>query len=83
MSPVQLPESIPGIDEEHRILSGGLRFRTVEEPERAGQGDRIEEVRADANHHIDCAGLDQLFLISISAPRASAAEFAMTKPARP
>ena len=60
VGPVQLPEGIPGIDEEHRILPGRLRFRTIEEPECAGQGNGVEEVRADADHYIDCTGLDQL-----------------------
>ena len=32
----------------------------VEEPERAGERDRVEEVRADGDHHIDGMGLEQL-----------------------
>ena len=37
-----------------------VAFAFVEEPERAGQRDGVEEVGADGDHHIHDARLDQL-----------------------
>ena len=47
-----------------------LRLAPVEEPERAGQRHRVEEVGADRDDHIDRPGLDQLAPdLQLGAPR--------------
>ena len=48
------------VDEKH-LVQQRFRLALVEEPERAGQGFGVEKVVADAHHHIDVAGLDELF----------------------
>ena len=40
--------------------AGGAGLAPVEEPERAGQCDGVKEVRADRDHHIHHASLDEL-----------------------
>ena len=58
--PVELGEHMPRIQEQHRIGASTARLALVEEPQRAGQRHGVEEVRANRDHHIDCARLDQL-----------------------
>ena len=41
-------------------LRSCLGLAVVQEPERAGERDRVEEVRADGDHHIDGVLLQQL-----------------------
>ena len=59
------------------------RFAAIEKPERAWEGDGVEEVRADGDHHVHGASFDELAANFLPDPRASVAELAMTKPARP
>ena len=49
---VDLPVDVAGVDEEHRVGARRLRFALVEEPQRAGQRDGVEHVRADGDHHV-------------------------------
>ena len=83
MRPVDLAEDVPRVDEQDFVLALGLRLALVEEPQRAGQGDGVEEIRPDRDDAIDRARLDQRLADVEFVPRASAAELAMTKPARP
>ena len=53
-------KSVPGVDEQHRVLARGAGLGLVEEPQRHRQGDGVEEVGADRDHHVDRAGLDEL-----------------------
>ena len=63
---------------------GRAALASVEEPERDGQRDRVEEVGADRDHHVDGAGPRSACGGSrVSECPASAAELAMTNPARP
>ena len=55
MGAVDLPVGVAGVEEEHRVLALGAALAAVEEPERHGQRDRVEEVRADRDHHVDGA----------------------------
>ena len=57
---VDLPVDVAGVDEEHGVGARRLRLALVEEPQRAGQRDGVEHVRADGDHHVHGAGLDQL-----------------------
>ena len=57
---VDLAEDVAGVEEEHLVGAGGLALAPVEEPEGAGQGDGVEEVGADGDHHIHGAGFDEL-----------------------
>ncbi len=57
---VHLAIDVAGIDKEHGIGALRLRLPAVEEPEGARQRDGVEHVRADGDHHIHCACLDQL-----------------------
>ena len=75
--------SLPRVDEQHLVLSLGVALPSIQEPERAGQRHGVEEVGADRDHHIHGPRFDQLTRISSSLPRASPAELAITKPARP
>ena len=49
MSPVNLIEDVTSINEEHLILTLRFRFSTIQEPERAWQGDCVEEIWPDGN----------------------------------
>ena len=60
MGTVDLPENIPGVDEEHRPILFGLWLCPVEEPESAGQGYGVEEVRTDTDEDVNRTGLDEL-----------------------
>ena len=63
---------------------GRAALAAVEEPERHRQRHRVEEVRADRDHHVD--ELDPRSACGGSRPRcdaASEAELAITNPARP
>lgn len=57
---VDLAVDVAGVDEEDGVGAGRLRFPFVKEPQRAGQRDGVEHVRADGDHDIDGAGLDEL-----------------------
>ena len=85
MGPVDLTEDVPGVDEQHLVLARRVpALALVEEPERHRQRHRVEEVRADRDDHVDGAALDELAAdLQLRLPPASAAEFAMTNPARP
>ena len=60
MRPVDLAVDVAGVDEEDGVCArrGGLSL--VQEPEGAGERDRIEHVRPDGDHDIDGTALDQL-----------------------
>jgi hypothetical protein len=57
---VDLAKDAAGVDEQHRVGALGARLATVEEPQRDRQRHRVEEVRADGDHDIDDARLDEL-----------------------
>ena len=42
---------VAGINEQHLVANVGVLV-AVEEPQRAGQGERVEEIVAHADHHI-------------------------------
>src|SRR4051794_26100644 len=59
MGPVDLPEDLPSVDEKDLVRALGVALSQPEEPEGDRQGDGIEEVWTDRDHHIDEAILDQ------------------------
>ena len=65
------------------VFALAFRFPFIEEPERAWQCHRVKAVRTDRNNDIDRTCVDQLLADFELSPRASAAEFAITSPARP
>ncbi len=60
MGTVDLAEGVTGVEEQHLIRAVGVALALVEEPQRDGQGDGVEEVRSDRDHDVDLAVLDQL-----------------------
>ena len=81
---VDLPVDVPGVDEQHLVGARRLLLAPVEKPQRHRQGDRVEHVRADGDHHIHGAGPRSAGGESPARmTRASEAEFAITNPARP
>ena len=51
--PVDLPEDVSCVNEEHSVLAVGFLLSLVEKPERAWQRDGVEEVRTDRHDHVD------------------------------
>ena len=60
VGPVDLAEGVPRVEEQHGVLTRRTGLGLVEEPQRHGQGDGVEEVGADRDHHVDRSGLDEL-----------------------
>src|SRR5207244_459693 len=54
-----LPEDLARVDHEN-LVAALLGLALVEVPELAGHRARVEEVRADRDHDVDVAGLDDL-----------------------
>ena len=57
---MNLREDVAGVEKEDGVGAGRGPLALLEEPERAGQRHRVEEVGADGDHHIHRARLDQL-----------------------
>ena len=83
---------VAGVARQHTVRSslpgpvprrgrGEGAFGAVEEPQLAGDGPALEEVGADADHHVHAAGLDDLPAYSLSPCPALEAWEDMTKPA--
>ena len=54
MSSIDLAKDMSGVYEKDGVLAcAGASLGLVEEPKRDGQGDRVEEVSANRDHHID------------------------------
>jgi len=83
MGTVELPEDIPSVDEKYGPSFLSLGLVMVEEPEGTGQGYSIEEVRTDADEHINRTGPDEFLPDLHLGSSCISAEFAITKPARP
>src|SRR5579859_4935202 len=59
MSAINRTKNMTGVDEKHCVAALALDFSLIEEPERTGEGHRVEEIRGDGDHHIDCPCLDE------------------------
>ena len=60
MGAVDLMVDVAGVDEEDVVGALAVAFAFVEEPERAREGDGVEEVGADRDHYVDDARFDQV-----------------------
>ena len=55
MRAIDLAEYLASVDKQDAIRPLGLAFAAVQEPQRDRQRHRVEEVRADGDHHVDRA----------------------------
>ena len=60
VGPVDLAVDGAGVDEQYLVGPFSILLTFVEEPQRDGQGDGVEEVRPDRHHHVRLAVFDQL-----------------------